>query len=910
MKFKGKNNIIVSIIYLLIVLFVAIVLFIYGYSRTMDVMSEKYKEPVCVVMSGEKNAKAESAGAGIAQIKIDDNCLDLTNGIGDWIYYTDSNSISWGGIGDSTLSYLVPIVSDTEITFNANRWAGIVQVEAYGNAETIDLYSENNDTYTYTVNRAPFSVIIRRMWPVGLLLAGEFLAAVGIGVLFLLVIGTFFKKSVKYYFKIVSKADAREPNYVFHIFFIILFALAIFKVTSNFTLDSVSEEYVDTVSVSYLGEKNERALAAGLGIEKIVAGNKNLDLTKGFGDWVYNQNSNSISWSGSGSATITFQVPIFWGAKITFDSNLWGGIAQVDAYGHTDFVDLYSEDSPTYIYRTGAAPFSVLISRMLPVYLLLGLELLAAVIIGAVLTPALYVCIENEKYYIKSSNRKIEKYAIIGVFLVGFISHGYIMLNKITNHDDMPSLYVMGNGIGSGRWALGIFSGTKWVSSPMFFVLINFALLSVGAVLLVRIFKIKKPVTAILTGGILVSHPSNTTMLFYMASAPSYSLSLVLSIYSVYLIAERINIRGGIAALICLVVSLGIYQAYFPVAAALLLVVLARFFVRETPKNKDAIIRAISYLLFLAASMIGYLIATKVICSITGNPLVSYRNIDSLGGARSFSDIIEQCCSAYRNFVGFNSSIAPESFLSKFLDYATAIVLLITGIVLFVRFALMRRFFLGLSIVLITLLFPIACNLVYLYGVYPYALMLGGVICTQFAVLLLAEAVIENYSTQINNIRFVSLALTGIIALTVFQNAYISDTEQYFQQKRMNAAYMYLDRVVTRIQMTDGYYNDIPIALVGNATDRTITDLDNLYPTRPLLGGTMVNWFVNSTMGNDWERDGTFKNWIAFSGRFLSSESTLTFANNPVVKDMPCYPLPGSIAVVNGVMVVHFSNKE
>ena len=50
----------------------------------------------------------------------------------------------------------------------------------------------------------------------------------------------------------------------------------------------------------------------------------------------------------------------------------------------------------------------------------------------------------------KLSNRI--KYTFLCTFLIGFIAHGFVFANKISNHDDLFSVRAYGATIGHGRW--------------------------------------------------------------------------------------------------------------------------------------------------------------------------------------------------------------------------------------------------------------------------------------------------------------------------------------------------------------------------------------------------------------------------------------------------------------------------
>ena len=97
------------------------------------------------------------------------------------------------------------------------------------------------------------------------------------------------------------------------------------------------------------------------------------------------------------------------------------------------------------------------------------------------------------------------------VLICGLVTHGYILTNKISYHDDSVNYFGVGTTFGSGRWALGLIQ--KFLTKIDFFNyssswwngLLSILLVAVCAMILSELFQIKHTGYAVLVGVLLIS---------------------------------------------------------------------------------------------------------------------------------------------------------------------------------------------------------------------------------------------------------------------------------------------------------------------------------------------------------------------------------------------------------------------
>lgn len=166
-----------------------------------------------------------------------------------------------------------------------------------------------------------------------------------------------------------------------------------------------------------------------------------------------------------------------------------------------------------------------------------------------------------------------------------------------------------------GRWFLWMLGEVRerllgnysmpWLNG-MFYI---FCIAMVSA-LTVHLLNIRDTVLSALIGGIMVSFAPVMGTAFFMFTAPFYGIALVFAALAVWMfLSEKWYLR--IVGCIFGVLSIGIYQAYFPFCAALLVLILLRQLFSE--KTFVSVCKnALQYFALLVITVIGYLAITRI----------------------------------------------------------------------------------------------------------------------------------------------------------------------------------------------------------------------------------------------------------------------------------------------------------
>lgn len=509
----------------------------------------------------------------------------------------------------------------------------------------------------------------------------------------------------------------------------------------------------------------------------------------------------------------------------------------------------------------------------------------------------------------QSSNLK-QSYiaAAVASVICGLLAHGHILANIITNHDNMPVVKGCGDGLSFGRWMWSVWNKLQLINTPWLNGMVNIILLTLCAILLVYIFQIGSPVRAALIGGVFITATANTTLYLYCQLIPIYSLAIFLSIFALYMLKKYPGWRGNIAFVVCVVLSLGAYQAYFALTATCLLLDLAVYIYFKTPSLRKLVKQGLYYLVLLVISMVGYWGVTRCICMITNTSMASYQGFDSIG-LLSGQELTSAVIHSYVSFFGANYAVW-NSTICRLVDILSSMIWVLGAGFLIYQLILKKKFVCSVCLSLVAVLFPVSSNIVYFYGAdFVHSLMLYGNVFLLISIFVfLPDIVKEMGKIKLSLGKVQLIAVLTCAILMIISNCLIANQTYFSQEKRQNAAISYWRDVVSEIKDTDGYTFEMPIALVGYNSDYSIRALDSQLFQGNIASMTTAEQFLNFPIYHDWLRPGFFLNQIGFYGNFESFEKSSAHKTQAEIQRMPLYPSKSSVAIVNDVLVVHFSN--
>ncbi len=489
-----------------------------------------------------------------------------------------------------------------------------------------------------------------------------------------------------------------------------------------------------------------------------------------------------------------------------------------------------------------------------------------------------------------------DRIAFLSAFICGLLIHIPAMVKDVPNHDGLSSMYFSQNMITSGRWFLGVVCApSSYFTVPWIIGLIGIFELAVAAMFLVKILDTENPVSIFIISALLVSFPSLASSFAYVYTLDGYMAGLLLSVLSVYMAKNDHFVTGGIL----LAFSLGVYQAYLPFAMLLCI-----FCVWDTmiKNEKGAVKKCMEYIYMGMIGAVLYYVILMVLLKIQGKVLDTYQGIDSLERT-GLSDRFSALPGLYKDFVKFTFS---KGFITGDACAAGVLVLgmaaAVSAVILIIKNKLYKKIWFYWLLLLSAVLVPVCANVVLLItpGVKYHLIMRYQWVLFIMAGIVLCGKAVEACEDK-KNISVPISWLSVITAFVIIFSYAVSVNIGYTNlQRRYEKTYGYCVRLLDRIESAEGYYQGVPIAIIGVVGDDEYPPTDITTPvTSEMIGLTGDHLLY------------TADNYEVFMKNYLGA--TLTFASPEEVEkiyysdeyiEMESFPGKTSVKMINGVLCV------
>ena len=494
----------------------------------------------------------------------------------------------------------------------------------------------------------------------------------------------------------------------------------------------------------------------------------------------------------------------------------------------------------------------------------------------------------------------------LSALITGFLAHGFAFANKLVGYDEVGSLFNKGTTASSGRWGLDLLSAVfPDVSMPWIYGILSVVLLSIAACVIVRTFRIRSKVLQALVAGSILAFPSLTATVIYLYTLSSYAVSFLLAVLAFWLL-QRESWKAWLTALVLMVCSLGIYQAYIAIPASLLVLVLIQDLLQGA-SFWPVVKKGLRFLAFLVLSLAGYWVVTQIFHRFSGVELNSYANA-RITFRLSYlpTGIYEAYVSFYRFFsVGkWGLMVNPWSQILHVVCVAAVVLLLLLW--------LLQKKRPGLELALLGILLallPLAINCMYLFvSADPslcaiHTLVLYGFIAVYVFAAVVAEAcdLPELFADGkgVFNALAQNMLLTGML-LSLVINIYAANSVYLGLHLRYENAYAFYTSLLSDMRQQPGYDSDTRLALIGDYEGASFYDdeFGHLY----------------RIMGADGFQPDSHSNWfflfyyLGLRVTFAEEAERAKIASSEAFAQMPVYPYHGSIQMFDDVLVVKFSD--
>lgn len=489
--------------------------------------------------------------------------------------------------------------------------------------------------------------------------------------------------------------------------------------------------------------------------------------------------------------------------------------------------------------------------------------------------------------------------AFLCCFAAGYITHLYAFTNIIPNADGLSRVSDAQQMTISGRWFLHyatVFNG--FVQSPAVIGFFSVLFLSLAAALTVSLLGIRNPVLGGLTGVLMVVFPPVASTFLFLFTASAYSFGILLAVLAVWLTAR--SRRGAIPAVLLLACAVGTYQAYLAVAVSLALCSVLLFALEKGRSAREIVLFGLRHLAVLVLGLLVYYGTLRVFLRVKDLTLLDYKGISATGSGGLLLQALSLVGAAYKGFVNFFFRVRRfASYTTPFAVWVNAGFALV-GLWAFLRCALRgelqkRPGALALVILLCALL-PLGLNLTVLMGdvrdVMRYPLVFTYVLA-----LALTDRVIEAETLRPRALAAAAVCVSVLISLFSLNIDNVAYTASATAHR---ASESFATRLVERVESTPGYQNGMDVIIVGSFPREVYGNSIEVFrlmdaPTDSILTlNKHIYYYLNDWLNVPWPEP---------------DEATLqAVSDSDFFQAMPLYPDDGSIAIIDGRVIVRLAD--
>ena len=398
--------------------------------------------------------------------------------------------------------------------------------------------------------------------------------------------------------------------------------------------------------------------------------------------------------------------------------------------------------------------------------------------------------------------------------------------------------------------------------------------------------------------------PALASTFAYAFTMDGYMLALFLAVSSALCVKKWK--WGFVPGAVCLAFSLGTYQAYLPFAVILSIYgILMLAMGEETFREK--VQQSLRYLYMGVLGLILYYGILQILLSMQGKQLASYQGIEDLGNgpfAGGISGLFQTIWNMYYDFFAF--TLKGNVLINNLFSAMAIILLMSVTVIVLAHLTGKKKWWKSLWFYILLMLLgiglPVASNLIQLItsGVSYHLLMRYQWVLY----LILPIAFISRYRDKKDAWADWCVLACAIVLLI---NYAVTDNIAYSNlQKRYEKTYAYCVRLLDRIEQTPGYYQGIPVAMIGVVGEESypLTDITQDV-TSNMIG---MNGDVLLYTGNNYEL--FIQNYLGATLNILPAEVMEEIYYSEEYRKMDSFPGADSVKLVDGIIYVKTENIE
>lgn len=500
--------------------------------------------------------------------------------------------------------------------------------------------------------------------------------------------------------------------------------------------------------------------------------------------------------------------------------------------------------------------------------------------------------IENQRIKIK----RTWKLAVLAVWIGGLFAHAYRFFNLMPTWDSMYNYKGTGATVTSGRWFLGIMGllsteyDLTWVNGVWSLIFI-----SIAAVLLVELYKLKSDAAVILTSLLVVTFPTVTSTFAFMFTADCYMFSFAAAIAGVFM-SFRYK-YGFIIGMLCVCLSMGTYQAYLSVAMMTFLL----FVIKQLLLEEKTCLEVVQKDWKAGVAIVGGAVLNSFMSSlcnrVMNTELSNYQGINNMGllSGRGYLEALLKTWEGLLHILGLDLGNLKQPY--SVVNLLIFGLLFVTTFIIVIKKKVYKRIPELLLAGLACVALPICCFVINFVSAatFYHTLMEMGV-CFLYLILIIY---FENDLWKHKVLKVVKWVGMSCLLFIVYLNAMNANRAYFNMQLSYEKSYAVCDGILDQIDDIDATAETKTIAVMG----RYAVGDEYLGVLLPEIYGASNDVFLKGTYHY-------VTMWRNNFGRYFSeatAEEIAKVQNSKLYQQMPVYPHKGSVAVVEDVIAVKMS---
>ena len=489
----------------------------------------------------------------------------------------------------------------------------------------------------------------------------------------------------------------------------------------------------------------------------------------------------------------------------------------------------------------------------------------------------------------RENTRRLLLMVFATTVVFSLVAHLYAFTNEFFNHDSLGAIVDstnIANEIPSGRpmrTLLNRMIGTvehPWLQG-MLFMLWMFLV----SVLAVRILHIRSTAGRVLLSGLFCANTSLSNFFAHYTWCVVFSFALLTAIAAAWFFCHCRH--GEILGIYCVVLSMMTYQAYFTAGVAFCFFSVVQMIIRNE-NVRLTVLRGVRYLALLMVGFLAYYLTWSALCLFFS---VSKARMGDLTVSSGLHYFLNRVAATFPHF--FGTQLTSGDFLGR---AAPAIKLLVIVMILFWLFgwlidkqlAKINKILLTLSVCALPLVLDLS------YALFSMGnLTLVNVSMGFLGIFLLLCLSCPAPSAPVpRRYRATAFLLVGAL---LWQNVVYSNSIYLKMDLNKTATLSLFTRMIERIEQTEGYVpGETPVAFSGYMYDNDFLSQGRKgyeWYTK-YLGAAFYDYSVSYSVRN------YVQNYLNYPMNIVNSP------HSEEITEMPVFPFDGSIAWVDGVLVV------